>query len=167
MLFQDAKQPGQWIISDYATYMSAYFLLDGWLLLQYQQPDTYTFLVHHIVSMKLIQAHVENIFPVSIGIHFLAMFEISNVFMQMFQMCHWQGWISAKKLLIYPFVSTYVPLRMLAIPYYSLRHYAPVIWSMPFGSKFYYGIMLLFVNMFSMAYAMVVSNKFLQYISNN
>jgi hypothetical protein len=153
-----------WIIVDYATWFSAYYLVDGSLLVQYHQDDAYNFIVHHIVSLKLIQAHVENVFSVTKGIQFLALFEFSNLFMQMFQMCHWQGWERAKRVLVYPFVVTYVPLRLIAIPYYSIMHYSPTILRMKLGGMLYYGLMLLFVNAFSIFYALVVANKFRRHV---
>lgn len=158
-----AVKPWHWMVVDYATWVSAYFLIDSWLLFQFQQHDAYNFFIHHIVSLKLIQAHVDNTFPVTTGIHFLAIFEFSNLFMQLFQMCHWQGWLNARKRLVYPFVVTYVPLRMIAIPCFSVAYYAPSIWRMPTGSMVYYGIMMLFVNLFSMAYAVIVAQKFIRH----
>jgi hypothetical protein len=153
-----------WMVVDYATWMSAYFLVDSSLLLQFQHEDAYNFIVHHIVSIKLIQAHVENVFSISSGMHYLAIFELSNLFMQMFQMSHWQGWERAKRVLVYPFVATYVPLRLIAIPYYSIAHYAPSIFRMKIGGMMYYGMMMMFINAFSIFYALVVANKFHRHI---
>lgn len=154
------------VVLDYANWMLAYFLVDGTLLLHspFQRPDSYNFVIHHIISMKLIQAHVDNIFPVITGIQFLALFELSNFFVQLFQMCHWQGWDAAKRIILYPFIAVYVPIRMFVIPCYSYLHYLPVVMNMQWGQCVYYGAMLLFVNLFSVTYAFVVSNKFIQHM---
>jgi hypothetical protein len=154
------------VVLDYANWMLAYFIVDGTLLLYspFQRPDSYNFVIHHIISMKLIQAHVDSVFPVSIGIQFLALFELSNFFVQLFQMCHWQDWVTAKHVILYPFIAVYVPIRMFVIPYYSYLHYLPFIRNMQWGQCIYYGAMLLFVNMFSITYAYVVSNKFIQHM---
>ncbi len=165
LCFFQAAPLWHWIIVDYATWMSAYFLVDGSLLLQFDHEDAYNYIVHHLVSIKLIQAHVDNVFAVRYGIHFLALFEFSNLFMQMFQMSYWQGWERAKRILVYPFVVTYVPLRLVAIPCYSLVYYAPTIVRMKMGGMLYYGMMMLFINAFSIFYALVVAKRFHRHIA--
>jgi hypothetical protein len=53
---------------------------------------------------------------------------------------------------------------MFVIPYYSYMHYLPIIMRMQWGKCIYYGAMLLFVDLFSITYALVVSNKFIQHM---
>lgn len=156
--------PAQSLSEDFveqvAAILIAYYVMDTYLLIngEYIQ-DRWMYVTHHCFAIKLIRAHVMGALPMAIGVHYLSLFECSNFFMQLFLMCKQQGWRTAANALMLPFVATYVPIRMFAIPIYSFMYVE--------SQAFWHNVaMLAFVNVFSMYYAGVVLHKFVSIIAS-
>jgi hypothetical protein len=125
------------------------------------QPNKWVYIKHHIVAIIVIYSHIIEVLPMQIGINYLTLFEFSNTFLLLFTFFHKQKWKTARNIAAFPFVFTYVPLRMIAIPMYSL-HYIPYIRSQMILLQLVNYAMLTFLNAFSMFYGFYVAKKFMQ-----
>jgi hypothetical protein len=154
------------VIKDYSAFILSYFIIDLCLYNFSNRPNKYIFITHHLTAIKIISLHLTGILPIDLGIYYLFMFEVSNSFLLFFQLFNEKQWITLRNITIIPFVLTYVPLRLIIIPLYSLN-YNEIIKNM--DDKFmaiYCFTLLWFINLFSMYYACVVVKKTLQFVSN-
>lgn len=155
----------KYAVEHVASIMIAYYLVDSYLLINGGYvPHRWMYVTHHCFAIKLIRAHTMGSLPIAIGVHYMSLFECSNLCMQLFLMCKEQGWQLAGNVLMLPFVATYVPLRMFGIPLYSMM-YVECLRGMPMEVRWYNGAMLAFVNVFSVHFAGVVLGKFVKVIS--
>lgn len=144
----------------------AYYVFDiqQLFVLSFKTKDIITFLPHHIVSLSFILGYRYEVLPLSIGIPFLTLFEISNIFLQLFQLSSKKGWVVMRNLLTIPFVFTYVPIRGLFIPVCSLG-FIPYIKNMSPYLMIWYGMHIVFLNIFSIYFSVVIANKFVNHIN--
>jgi hypothetical protein len=124
--------------------------------------DKCTYIPHHIVSIALIMGQAYRLYPLSIGMWYLTLFEFSNFFLQFFQLFNKKKWRTARNLITYPFVITYVPIRGLIIPLYSLN-FIPYIWAMSTVNMLMFSFLFTFVNLFSVYFAWVIVTKFMEH----
>lgn len=141
----------------------AYYIYDTILQLCYTMKNKLTFIVHHLAAIALLTFHAIDILPISIGFIYLNLIEYSNVFLIPFQICNHYNWKVVRGILAYPLFISYVPLRLIVIPYYSLN-YLKVLWRMS-DTYLSFAIfnLLLYVNVFSMYFACVMTHRFIQY----
>lgn len=153
------------IITHFVSAIIAYYLFDIQWQLASNEPDKWTFIAHHIVTIQLLLAHAPScgLLPLSVGVGYLTYFEYSNTFLQIFQLCNKKGWKVGRTLASLPFVFTYVPLRLVAIPLHSLRYLPFIVQHHP--SKALYLVSLIgFVDVFSMYFAVVVAKKAISHL---
>ena len=124
--------------------------------------DKVTYIPHHIVSIALIGGQIDNLYPMQYGMWFLTFFELSNVFLLIFQVANKKKCEWLKKLVAYPFVLTYIPLRGVVIPIYSLK-FVPYLMLLSSKLCVLYSLMFLFIDMFSLYFAIVVLQKFIKH----
>jgi CDP-diglyceride synthetase len=148
----------QQVIEHMLGMIAAYYVFDIHHQIATNQPDKWMYVNHHVVTLQLILTHSNHMLPVSVGIGFLTLFEYSNTFLQIFQLCHKKGWKTARSFVSIPFVLTYVPLRLVAIPLKSLQ-YIPYIMSYSLLTKVYLLSLLAFVDVFSMYFAVTIAKK--------
>ena len=143
----------------------AYYVFDiqQLFMLSFKTKDIVTFLPHHIVSLSFILGYQYEILPLSIGFPYLTLFEISNIFLQLFQLSSKKGWVMMRNILSIPFVFTYVPIRGLLIPLCSLG-FVPYIINMSPYFMIWYGMHIIFFNIFSIYFSVVIGKKFVNHI---
>lgn len=124
--------------------------------------DKLTYVPHHFVTIALIMGQVYNMYPLRIGMWYLTMFEFSNFFLQFFHLFHKKQWLVARNVITYPFVLTYVPIRGIVIPLYSIK-FVPYLSLLPLTYKITYFCLFSFVNIFSIYFAWVVLSKFIAF----
>lgn len=145
----------------------AYYIFDTNKLLYNSNTiysDKITFIPHHIVSVILIAGQLYNLYPIQHGMWFLTFFELSNVFLLLFQVANKKKCEWLRNIVAYPFVFTYIPLRGIVIPVYSLN-FVPYIMLMPPALCVLYSLMFVFIDMFSLYFAVVVLQKFIKHLS--
>ena len=142
----------------------AYYIYDthNLLMKDFTITDKVTYIPHHIVTIALIMGQVYNMYPLRIGMWYLTMFEFSNFFLQFFNLFHKKQWIAARNIVTYPFVLTYVPIRGIVIPLYSIK-FIPYLSLLPSMYKFTFLSLFAFVNLFSVYFAWVVLTKFIAF----
>lgn len=142
----------------------ACYILDTQKLItgEFTLQDKITYIPHHIVSIGLIMGQEFLLYPLNIGMWYLTLFEISNLFLQFFQLFNKKKWRIARNIVTYPFVITYVPIRGFIIPLYSMN-FIPYILRMSTINMFMFSFLFTFVNIFSMYFAWVVSTKFIEH----
>lgn len=141
----------------------AYYVFDIEYQIVTNQRYKVTYVLHHIVTILLIMTHVYNILPLTVGIKYLTLFEYSNTFLSLFQLCHKKHWITARNIFAFPFVFTYVPLRLIAIPWQSLKYLPAIFRHSHIITKIYCLSLLSYINVFSMYFAVIVTKKFLSH----
>jgi hypothetical protein len=143
----------------------AYYVFDTNKLLNNNndKKEKYTYILHHIVSVSLIMGQVANIYPLSIGMWYLTMFEFSNFFLQFFNLAQNLGWMRARNIIAYPFALTYIPLRGVAIPIYSIKFY-PYLVTLTTSKMILFFSLFSFINIFSMYFSYVVLMKFITHL---
>lgn len=141
----------------------AYYIFDIEYQIQTNQRYKVTYVLHHIVTILLIMTHVYNILPLNVGVKYLTLFEYSNTFLSLFQLCQKKHWIHARNVLAFPFVFTYVPLRLIAIPWQSLKYLPTVFQHSSTLTQVYCIALLSYINAFSMYFAVIVARKFLSH----
>lgn len=124
--------------------------------------DKITYIPHHIVTIALIMGQVHNFYPLEIGMWYLTMFEFSNFFLQFFHLFHKKNWVTARNIITYPFAFTYVPIRGIMIPLYSIK-FIPYIKLLPSTYKAIFFSLFTFVNIFSIYFAWIVLVKFIEH----
>ncbi len=122
-----------------------------------------TYVPHHIVSIILIGGQVYDFYPLSIGMVYLTMFEFSNFFLQFFQLSQKKKWLKLRNIVTCPFALTYIPVRGICIPLYSLK-FIPYIRMMNVYLSVIYTLLFIFINGFSMYFSYVVLSKFVSHI---
>lgn len=124
--------------------------------------DKLTYIPHHLVTIALIMGQLYNMYPLKIGMWYLTMFEFSNFFLQFFHLFHKKQWITSRNIITYPFVLTYVPIRGVIIPLYSIK-FIPYLSLLPITYKITFFSLFSFVNIFSIYFAWVVLTKFIAF----
>jgi hypothetical protein len=144
--------------------ITASYILDTQKLLTKDFPlqDKLTYIPHHIVSIALIMGQANNLYPLRIGMWYLSLFEFSNFFLQFFQLFNKKNWRIARNIMTYPFVITYVPIRCVIIPLYSLN-FIPYICAMSIINMLMFSFLFTFVNTFSLYFSWVVGTKFIEH----
>lgn len=144
----------------------AYYTYDTFVQFRYSLKNKITFGIHHVIAIALLVLHAKNILPLSVGYTYLNLIEYSNFFLIPFQVCSHYNWKIARGVLAFPLFISYVPLRLVVIPYYSLN-YMPTLWN---TSNTYLAVsifnLLLYVNVFSMYFACVMTHRFIKFIKN-
>ena len=124
-----------------------------------------TFIPHHVASIVLIGGQLHNLYPLHLGMWFLAYFEFSNMFLQFFQMANKKHWTQFRNLVAYPFALTYIPIRGLVIPIYSLNFVSHIL-KLPQWLCLTYVTMFVFIDIFSVYFAWVVLTKFIKHLTH-
>lgn len=124
--------------------------------------DKLTYIPHHLVTIALIMGQVYNIYPLEIGLWYLTMFEFSNFFLQFFNLFQKKQWITARNIIAYPFALSYVPIRGIVIPLYSMK-FIPYLSLLPLTYNITFVSLFAFVNIFSVYFAWVVLTKFIAF----
>lgn len=152
------------VIAHCLSLILAYYVFDINYQILTNQPDKWTYITHHIITIQLLLTHVYSMLPMSIGIGYLTFFEYSNTFLQLFQLCHKKGWTTARDIVSLPFVLTYVPLRLIVIPFHSMKYvYFLVTANYSYILTTYLLALISFVDMFSIYFAIVVASKGLKH----
>lgn len=138
--------------------LAAYYFLDSYLLYITTDQNTWIMVVHHAVTIKLILAHLSGVLPTHLGIEYLTLFECSNWFLQLYHLFKCYGWTTAASWTIVPFVTTYVPLRVIFIPVKTFAYYASLT-TLPILAALQYAAILVFVAGFSIGYGCYVFTK--------
>jgi hypothetical protein len=154
-------------VYQYGSFLLAFYTFESLLYLFTNMAHKYSMIIHHMVTLKLIVSHMTGILPPIIGGRFFVLFETSNMFLLPWQMCHKKGWITARNILSYPLFITYVPIRLIGIPMYTLTKYTQPLWHMyilyPYHSV-YMSLLFIAVNVFSVYYAVYVTKKFVKFL---
>lgn len=130
------------------------------------------YIFHHIASIQLLYLHYCGVLPLSVGIVYLTLFEISNLFLIPYQLCLNKGWNVVKHKLTHAMVYTYVPIRVIAVPLcsvwywyaferYSKQYSAVVLMEMTYV---YCKALLSLLNMFSVYYGVAIGYKYYLYL---
>lgn len=142
----------------------AYYLFDTIVYALSNRQNKYIMMVHRLATLRLILLHIQNILPRAVGLQLLFMYEYSNVFLLLFQLCKEKQWITAQNVFIYPFVFTYIPIRLIYIPMY-ISEYIPSLVKLEDKYKALYCFILLsFVTGFSIYYAVLVLYNFTRHL---
>jgi hypothetical protein len=146
----------------------AYYTFDTQNLLMGKESLTHklTFIPHHIVSVALIGGQLLKLYPLTLGMWFLTFFELSNFFLQFFQLANKKQWKTLRSIFAYPFVLTYIPFRGIIIPIYSLKFIPHILQLHPVLCVTYLGLFA-FIDTFSVYFAVVVLYKWIARIRNN
>jgi hypothetical protein len=131
------------------------------------------YIVHHIASIQLLYLHYIGVLPLSVGIIYLTLFEVSNLFLLPYQLCLYKGWNTMKYKLAHPMVYTYVPIRLVAIPLCSVmywfafdkynKHYSSFVHDEV--TYIYCKTLLTLLNIFSMYYGVAIGYKYYLYLT--
>lgn len=142
----------------------AFYIIDTQKMLskEFTLKDKLTYVPHHIITIALIMGQAYKLYPLEIGMWYLNMFEFSNFFLQFFQLFHKKKWITARTIITYPFALTYVPIRGIIIPLYSIK-FIPYIMVMSRMNMYTYSFLFTFVDIFSIYFAWVVLTKFIEH----
>jgi hypothetical protein len=159
--FFHTTKPSEVVIDNLCAMIIAYYVYDIVYQDMTNQPNKYVYIKHHIVTIMFIYAHVTKVLPIDVGTTYLTLFEFSNTFLLIFTFFHKQNWKLARNITAFPFVLTYVPLRVVAIPLYSLRYVTYIGTQILFLQLFYYTL-IIFLNAFSMYYGIYIAKKFVQ-----
>jgi hypothetical protein len=127
-----------------------------------QMSDKLTYIPHHLGAIVLLYGQLTSYFPTKLGMWYLTMFEVSNIFLQFFTMAQKKGWTKLRNIVTYPFVATYVPIRGILIPIYSLK-FVPYVLKLNTFLCSLYLVMFGFMNVFSIYFSYVVSVKFVAF----
>lgn len=140
----------------------AYYTFDTQKLLMGKESLNHklTFIPHHIVSIALIGGQLFHLYPLTYGMWFLTFFELSNVFLQFFQLANKKQWKTMRDIFAYPFVLTYIPFRGVVIPLYSLKFIPYILQLHPALRVTYFGLFA-FINTFSVYFTGVVLYKWI------
>lgn len=120
------------------------------------------YIFHHLVSLQLLYLHYCGTLPLSVGVVYLTLFELSNIFLIPYQLCLNKQWTNIKVLLAHPMVWTYTPIRLVAIPvcsYYYLAYLQLNTW---IGQ--YCMVLLGLINLYSMYYGLAIGYKYYLYL---
>lgn len=146
----------------------AYYTFDTQNLLMSKESLSHkkTFIPHHIVSVALIGGQLFELYPLTFGMWFLTFFELSNIFLQFFQLANKKQWKKMRSICALPFVLTYIPIRGIIIPIYSLR-FIPHILQLHSVLCYIYLGLFAFIDVFSVYFAIVVYQKFVKHIKRS
>jgi hypothetical protein len=157
-------QPSYQVANTMMSLLIAFYIFDTQKVLieDFTIVDKLTYIPHHLVTIALIMGQVYNMYPLEIGMWYLTMFEFSNFFLQFFHLFHKKQWITARNIITYPFALTYVPIRGVVIPLYSMK-FIPYLSLLPSTYKITFFSLFSFVNIFSVYFAWVVLTKFIAF----
>jgi hypothetical protein len=150
------------VIDYYGGLLVCYYLYDLLLYIVTDTSGRCRGIAHHSVTLVLILLHLSEWLPIAIGLYYIILFEYSNIFLLLFQLCNEKHWIRMRNIVSIPFVVTYVPIRLIVIPIYSLK-YVTVLSSMPYVYAFCCLLLLLFVDVFSIYFSVIIVYKFYQF----
>lgn len=158
-------QPSILVASRIMSLLIAYYAFDTNKLLTSSESlkEKLTFIPHHVVSIALIGGQLLNLYPLTLGMWFLTFFELSNIFLQFFQLANKKKWKKLRSVFAYPFVLTYIPFRGILIPIYSLKFIPYIVQMHPLLCATYLGLFA-FIDFFSIYFAIVVFQKFICHI---
>ncbi len=120
------------------------------------------YIFHHLVSLQLLYLHYCGTLPLSVGLVYLTLFELSNIFLVPYQLCLNKGWTTVKHLIAHPMVWTYSPIRLVGIPVCSYFYIAHLRLETFIGQ--YCMVLLGLINLFSMYYGLAVGYKYHLYL---
>lgn len=150
-----------YIITNMGNLLVSHYIVDTGILYISKDASKWLYIIHHIITVILLEIHLYDILPLSIGITYLTLFEFSNTFLYIYQLCQQKQWTYLQyNVVLYPFVFTYVPLRLLAIPIYSLKY---MIISLEYKYKILSLCLIGFVDLFSIFYGATVGYKFFKH----
>lgn len=153
--------PTHKVIQNMGDLLVSHYIIDTGICYCSKDYGRWIYIIHHIITILLLKAHLWNILPLSIGITYLTLFEFSNTFLYIYQLCQKKRWVYLQyHVVVYPFVFSYVPLRLVAIPLYSLNYLSA---DMGYYTKILCFILIGFVNLFSMFFGSVVAYKFIKH----
>ncbi len=157
--------PSQYVADTMMQLLLAYYAFDTQKLLNGKEPlsEKLAFIPHHLVSIALIMGQVLNFYPLALGTCFLTFFELSNFFLQFFQLANKKKWLTLRRLSSYPFVLTYIPFRGIIIPIYSFK-FIPHIAKLHRDLALLYLCLFAFIDLFSIYFAGVVFKKFILHL---
>lgn len=157
--------PSQYVADAMMQLLLAYYAFDTQKLINGKEPlsEKVAFIPHHLVSIALIMGQVLNFYPLALGTCFLTFFEISNFFLQFFQLANKKKWHNLRRFFSYPFVLTYIPFRGIIIPIYSLN-FVPHLVKLQRDLALLYLCLFAFIDMFSVYFACVVFQKFILHL---
>lgn len=129
------------------------------------------YMIHHLVSIQLLQLHYSGVLPLSVGILYLTLFELSNLFLIPYQLCLYKKWDTMRYKLVHLMVFTYVPLRVIAIPICSIWYWYSFEKNIPEASSLvltqlmytYCKMLLSLLNIFSVYYGIAIGYKYYLY----
>jgi hypothetical protein len=139
------------------------YIHDTFLNIYYDFREKYMYLIHHIAAITLLVLHAYNILPISIGFTYLNLIEYSNVFVGFFHICNQLQWKLGRSIFAYPLFISYVPLRLFVLPYYSLSYKHSLLQLNNFPLQVLTFNLLLYVNVFSMYFAVIMVVKFIEF----
>jgi hypothetical protein len=149
------------VVQNMGDLLVSHYVIDTGICYRSKDDGRWIYIIHHVITILLLKAHLWNILPLSFGITYLTLFEFSNTFLYMYQLCQKKRWVYLQHhVIVYPFVVSYVPLRLVAIPLYSLNYFSA---DMGYYSKMFSFILIGFVNLFSMFFGGVVAYKFIKH----
>jgi hypothetical protein len=122
----------------------------------------FAYIFHHIVSIHVLYMHYCGILPISIGVVYLTLFELSNVFIIPYQLCLSKGWTVVRQKLAHPMVWTYTPIRLVAVPvcsYFYMKRMLPLTFT-----NQYCIVLLCLINVLSMYYGTAIGYKYYLYL---
>lgn len=161
-------QPTYYVANVVMSMLIAFYIYDIQKVLfgKFSLTDKLTYIPHHIVTILLVLGQLYHLYPLSVGMWYLTLFEFSNFFLQFFHLFQQKRWITARNFVSYPFVLTYVPIRGLLIPLYSFQ-FNPYVLVMNTQYKIIFSFLFTFVNVFSVYFAWIVLTKFISHYKNN
>jgi hypothetical protein len=174
LMYEYSVQQRATIINHVISALVGYYSMDT-VKLYFDKTAKYrlAYMLHHFVSIQLLYLHYCGVLPLSVGSIYLTLFEVSNMFLPLYQLCVYKGWTSLKYKLAHPMVFTYVPVRLIAIPVCSVMYwYAFETYNPQVSAISYIGIMhvyckalLSLLNMYSMYYGVTIGYKYYLYLT--
>jgi hypothetical protein len=173
LMYEYSVQQRATIINHVISALVGYYITDT-VTLYFDKTAKYrlAYMMHHVVSIQLLYLHYCGVLPLSIGIIYLTLFEVSNLFLPLYQLCLYKGWHITRNKLAHPMVFTYVPVRLIAIPLCSIMYwYAFEKYNHQGSAISYIGIvhvyckaLLSLLNMYSIYYGFIVGYKYCMYL---
>jgi len=81
----------------------SHYLFDTFLyFVNFHHQNKNTFIAHHLAAIILIILHLWSVLPVTVGITYIMLFEYSNTFLLLFQLCNEKGWYPTRNLEVGP-----------------------------------------------------------------
>lgn len=150
----------------YGLQLLMYYTIDSLLYLFSSRQDVFVYVTQNIIALKIITFHLHGLLPIEKGIRLCLLFEYSNVFFYMLQYCKDNRWLSLTNALIYPFALIYVPIRMIAIPIYTLGYYDSIIQISKAYEMCSVALCFIAINIVSIYNSVVVIKKFIKLFHN-